>query len=515
MKFWISVLVLLGCVGGANASNVSADVWGGTVVGDADIYVDNGVYFQPARLEVNKSIKIENNGDFNTDVFVCDMCRVSVINRGDMTGNFYLGQNAKLIQVVEGAGDLMPINFNADYTLVVSGDDVLRWNEILSVAHRADKVVLNNVMVDMNVGARYLNQTNIELVGEIKVLCDDLKNLYGVAIMENVSGNGKVRFIGGTDNPLFANVGFVENGNLYVRRERETDYVKIFNNETGAFLNKLRGASNGGADRLLKRLDTADSVDEFNKMMGRSVRFNPGNLIQILETVNAFSMNRFDVIAENAGVRSFVIGAKDFYVNGIGVGVGAVVKDRIEFGLNFDVGRVKYESDVDKFDGRLYGLDFAFLYKMGDERFLNLLSGVRFMRFDVGDVLYNKSQIKNPRGNVGYMLADYSEKYSLGDSFYIMPGVGVGLDFYKIEAEENMDVFGRAKIGAGYEFDMIGIHYDYKVQATVDTDTDVMLGGRIEFWSEYDQIGAGAEISAGRVNNQNACEFLIDANIAF
>ena len=105
-----------------------------------------------------------------------------------------------------------------------------------------DKIILENAQLSLNSaidtygidfdisGNIVLHVTNIDRYADNQIL---LRNVSGagafVVLMDDVS-----------DDLLFVHVAYVSDGNLYLRRVRNTNYSSIMKDEVGAMLDSLR-----------------------------------------------------------------------------------------------------------------------------------------------------------------------------------------------------------------------------------------------------------------------------------
>ena len=92
---------------------------------------------------------------------------------------------------------------------------------------------------------------------------------------------------------------------FFITTTRRTEYRIILNDDRGYFLDAVRRV---GANRnLLHKLDSAQSMSEINKIMARSVVFNPGLMLRPVKLLSQFknsvhAPNGLDVGASTTGI---------------------------------------------------------------------------------------------------------------------------------------------------------------------------------------------------------------------
>ena len=490
-------LFLLCCLVGFSsvfADEYRFDVSGGDVVMSGDSLISTGVVFAPASVIITETIQIDNYGKIDSDFYICDCCDLYVKNAGDFSVDIHLGVNSKLIQVVNNSNDMNALYFDGGFDVLVENNSAIMLTDIVGFANGADKIVLKNsvLKIDGVVGA---NSQRVELVGEIKLIADDLSHFYGSPILTNVMGNGSVRIVNNNPDSLYADVVYVDNGALYVRRIRETDYVKVFKNDTGRFLNMLRDINPN--DSLFDVLDVAPDMATLRSEMAKSVRFNSDMLVRPLNVLHAFDRLDFDMLSDSRfDASAFVIGSDNFYLCGLDFEFVGRVTERLNFWGGLRVGMLEYASDLDNYSGQIWGANFGARYTMKNNLFLRFNVGADVMNVDVGYVLYDDNVYTNPRTLSGVGTVDFGYVHNLCDGIYIEPFVGVNADYSRVEniSEFNTDVI--AGLGAGYSYALMGLRYDYIVRGVVSSNGEFGFTGRVGFWSEFDAVGGDVQISA-------------------
>ena len=487
-----------------------ADVYGGTKFADGDFIVDSGRVFNPDNLYVNTSLKITNNGVFDTELHLCDGCDLYVVNKGSFAANIYYGVDANAYQLITSAEELNPLDVNSGYVVFVRDANRLGVNDVLNVAGGADKIIVADSNMDLN---KVVTSKNIpiEFQGRVVFYVDDLGNVYGVPLLNNVSGDADITFVMNDKNPLYADVGYIANDALYVKRLRETDYVKVLGNDVGVYLNNIR-VSNPN-DGLLRALDSVTDMDSLYGVMNDSVRLNPNRLLESVRIIGAF--DRFDFgINTGVGVQSGIVGADNFYAYDTGVNFNAVLGG-VQIGAGLRFGEINYRSSLDEFDGVYYGVNLYVNYLDDSNYFVRGGMDVRHFGFYIDNVFYDGAYVSNPNVIAGNAVVDFGRKYIFGDAIYLSPFIGLDVAVYSLEDIVETDLGVRAGVGAGYVYQLHGIRYDYGTDVIANSNDEIGVRMRAGFWSNYDEAGGDIAVSVARIFDMLSYKVAVGARIWF
>lgn len=506
--FVIALCSYMGCVFTAFADSFIGDELGHEVNLKNDTIIHDNVWFKPSIVNINMPIELLNHGYVDTEFVVCSHCEVKIKNYGDFKADFDLGTGATVVQVVSDVMDLKPIVTNVKYTLLIDGVNGIELGGLLNPGV-LNAIVINDSVVDIN-NFDFIDVTGLELHGDVVFVTNDLSDLYDVAI-NNVTGDASVRFQTDNTDPMYSDVGYIENNQLVVKRVRETDYVKVLNSDTGVFLNALRIVNPN--DMLLKSLDAVTDLDDLYDVMARSVRFNPDLLLQSVRIINAFDGFELDNKAGTHAKVDFVY-SDNFYSYAAKMGIVLDVAD-VNLGAEFRVGNINYESDLDSFMGVHYGARVYANYVMENNWWLRGDIHVTKLDSDIGGVFYDNHVINNPSVLLINGIADLGYRYKTHDLFYVAPFVGVVASKYLIEGLSGTDVCLRSGVGLGYENDMWGIKYNYDVRIGANSDDGIDGAVRIGFWSEYDMLGGDAEFGVVRMFDTVSYRVSITGRVQF
>lgn len=506
MNLFLRCLLLFGiCLSGnAFGALVASDVYGTVVSWDENTIVADGIMVAPNQVNVIKTMWLENYGVIKTNISLCDSCDLFVKNTGDISANLIVGTDAKVFHVITDENNAKPIGFDVGYTVLVDGANNLTLQQVADAASRADKVILTDSVLDFEsdvVGVI----ANVELNGEVKLKTDSLDGIYNRAIFTNVSGDGRVVFLTDEMDVLYVDEAVIENSMLYVRRRRETDYTKIFNNDVGMFLNGLR--SDARAVGLMSQMDGATDMDDVRSVMNKSVRFNANRLYDVMRQISMFD-DGFIFGGNRVAVSPHVIVADDFYSYGIAVNAAGQVFDDLAVGVNMRVGRIEYDNNIDAFDGIYYGATVSGGY-MWRDAFVREAITMNAASFNIGNVMYDGVIYHNPDVLYGNSITDVGVFFGLSDVVYVAPFVGMDVAMYNVADLSEMDMFVRGGVGAGIALDVLGVQYEYTANLYMNTGGEVVAMGRVGFWSEYDM--AGGDVGIGISRHDNRVAYMINA----
>ncbi|MDW2958742.1 MAG: autotransporter outer membrane beta-barrel domain-containing protein [Alphaproteobacteria bacterium] len=511
MKLLHAILLGCLCVSSVFADEYNFDVIGNSIFLNDYTVIASGVRFEPVNTNVTETLQIDNYGAINTDFYICDGCDLYVKNVGMFNCDVHLGTNSKFVQVVNSAKDMNTIDGVSDFNVLVENDVEMVLDDIVDFAKRADKIILKNSVIKIDSPVNF--NKAVELHGEIDLIADDLSRFYDVPILTNVSGDGSVRVINNNPDVLYADMAFIDDGALYFRRVRETDYVKIFKDDTGKFLNELRVVNPN--DSLFDVLDKEPDMSSLRSVMNKSVRFNPENLVRPLNVLHMFDRLETNASENSFNFRPFVIWTDDFSLYGVNVGLHGHILTGLDVWGGLRVGVLEYDSDLDAFSGQVWGANFGAKYTMENNLFVRANLGADVMDVDVGNVLYENIIYMNPRSVSGVLSIDIGYIYNLENNIYIEPFVGVKTDWWCVEnvSEFNADII--AGIGAGYAYSMLGLRYDYSVRGIAMANGDVGVSGRVGFWSEFDAFGGDVQISAVQMDDIMSYKVALNARMWF
>lgn len=502
----ILLFLFLFPVAGMCADVINGSVWFGNKYVSSDFVIGTGVVYAPDSLSVTETINLVNNGELKTDIYLCDRCDLLVRNRGKIESNFYLGDSAKLVQVVMNNADMVAGDFGVPYSVKIKNSDNLSLAHVIDFANMADNIILNNSILDINGVAAGIEQS-ITIEGDVIFKVDDLGGLYDAVFMKNISGNGVVYLVSNNTDVLYSDVAYIRDGNLVFTRVREIDYSKIFGDDLGRFLDSVRIRDVN--DKLISALDGANDLDGLHHVMNKSARLNPNVLSHFMRVIGG--VFRDDYVSELGVVLNPIVGwSDDFYMKGLNFRYVADVVEKLRLGVVGRVGDIEYESDVDEFLGQFYGVGLMAEYVAENNLFVR--GGFDILRyvFDIDYAFYDNDIVTKPVGIGIYLETDIGYKFKIGDSFCFMPFVGAGADYTDVEKYQSRRNYGLVGMDISYDYDMLGIKYNYGVGVNADTDLEFDFMGRVGFWGDVD--GVGGNLSVGVVSIADIMAYKISVN---
>lgn len=241
-----------------------------------------------ATIRINSSLMLNNSGVINAPVNICSGCVLYFQNNGRFSGSFNFDDGAKLVQVIsrpEEFGNLLTDRIDG---LMIHNANRVSMTDIANLG-KGDLVFSNSSIILDTSDLSFIS--NLDLRGDVLVYVDDNFEVSSEPLFENVSGSGALHIVSDISEDLMGFKTYVFEDKLYVRWERETDYLKILRNETGRFLNNLR--SSNADDRLLRALDSAPNKSALRDIMSKSVRLNPVKLMTVPRLVDRLETTLF------------------------------------------------------------------------------------------------------------------------------------------------------------------------------------------------------------------------------
>lgn len=496
------LFILFGFVTSANAMSLS-----GNAVFTANDTVNDTIY-------VTRSIVIENYTAINTDVHVCSNCKVLIKNAAAFKANVYMADGAKIVQVISSNDQLKAIDVNVNYSVVIDNAKSVDFADVLNLSARgADKLTIkdSDVVIKSNLPSVSIP---LELQGEVNIIVDNVDLFDNKPIVENISGSGIARVLVNNAGDFWTYDTYMDGGSLFLGMRRETDYNKAFgDNITSDFINDLRNDKK--AEDLLKNLDATNDIDEFDKVLSQSARFNPDVLHMIPRLRHAMDMNRLYDTNSGVAFRPWGIMSSDFWGYGADFGVTWSKQDKFALSVTGRAGRVEYENNIEAFDALMYGANLYARYLFDYGVVLDMSFGAMKTDFDIGNVLYSGNKFYSPSTLSGYGMANVGYKIDIVNDLDFMPFVGVGAEAYKTENIDSGNIDVRAGVEILYGYNIFGVLYNYALNMTVDTNGDIGATGRVGFWANADMLGGDIAFSVVRVMDVTAYEMSVNAKFWF
>ena len=475
IKKFILILFAMFCAGRASAANV--------VVLDGN-----------ESVRISETTILENNGNFNADIYVDSICDVYIKNNGMFNANVHLAPGAELVHIISGVADAKPIDVNTSYSIKIENATDVPFDVISDSVANVDRIIIKNSSFVIS-DAVLTHNVPVEIVGHVNLLVDDINDVKDGPILRNAIGNGSVHvMVNNADNRYVYNT-YMAGSWLMVDVPRETDDDKVLGDSpVGDFVEDLRGEDNN--DSILDDLDSGANID---KVLAKSARFNPRVLLRPVRVMSVLNMNAGVENVSGVSARPWGIFSSDFDMYGGEVGFVARITDDLVVNLGARIGKLEYASGLDEFNATIYGANMSAEYMLTDSLFLDLKSGLFLMRSDIGDVLYDGKVFHNPNSLSGYGALDVGYKFTNDSGMYVAPVVGVATEYYQVENFDKFDYAIRAGFGAGYTSEIFGVKYNYDINLSAGTNDYLYAGLRAGVLVPMDMVGGDINIGVVRM----------------
>ncbi len=496
------------CHTAANAAGVI------TITNDTVVNSDVNLYAK--RIDVTKSVWITNMGVIDSSFYIADNVNLYIQNSGIINGEFYLGDGATITQVISSRDDITYIDTDAPCDILIY-NATLTLGEITSIGSGHISVQNSQIILDGPRGQVLrkfrMAMPEIELLGDVSIILPDEFKFGSAPILYNVSTSGDLHIHTVSNNPLFTITSELIDGNLYLKYIRETDYGKILKNNSGKFLNNLREISSG--DPLITALDSAPDMDALNKIMSRSVRLNPINLMRPIRAINQYMISGMRLPDAGANISSFYLLENDFYGYGMIASGATTIDDRWNISFAGYVHAIEYSDDINDFAALSYGGRFTSDYRLNNIYSIRSVAVATFSKFRSGMVLDGDGTAYNPSGRSAYAVSDIRARLYNDNHINVGSYFGIGADWAQVLSDADLDITGRAGIEAMFNTEIDGVRYNYELRGGVGTNMDIDATAAISFKSAMDNIGGDFALSYIRYDNINAVIARIGFTINF
>lgn len=476
-----------------------------------DTIIEPNTILSADSLFVKSGIWLHNAGRINANIYICDGCDFYIENTGTFTGNFISGPDSDLVQVITSREGAAPITKDGYRILVNSAKD-LSLADLAPMTTSANSITLRDTTLYYS--PMVSDVGNWILQGEnILILTPDTVSQYDeILLLSNISGDGTLHVLMQQDDILHAATTYVRDDGLYFYKVRETDYVKILDNDEGRFLNALR--QNNPNDKLLLALDGAKNTTELYSIMRKSFRLNPGRLMLPIRAFNR-TQSRVDLPAPhttNLHSNADYITASDTTIYSAGTDLHLPLGSKIGLNLGAYYGYLNGSDSYDDFDGNLYGGKISVQY-LSDVLFLNSTTGITYSRFETPGILNNDRLEFNVRGHSIYSNADIGMRFRM-TNLSAVPYVGADFSQDTILHDNNRNY--RTHIGAILSYDACSncdITYNYALNASYASDGAYGVTLNAKAWSPFDN--AGLNLGAGLFREDNITYYKLSVGATF
>lgn len=495
-RFLSLIQIIMVCCGTTNVfANITEIRSGNYSIGE-NITIDNTGGYVGGVLSVVASPRIINNGIITSDITICDNCDLYVQNRGTFDASVTLGSGATLTQIITTAADITELsNVGVAYGVAVTDTpDVLPWENILNKTHNATGVTLSNAKLQMNT----LSVTHgVTLNGNVFIYTDYTPSGDDL-LFTDVSGDGVVYVVSNNLDALYSLETYRKDNNVFMHTVRATDYARILNNGAGRFLNNLRLKSPD--DKLLQRMDTAQTRGALDKIMSHSVRLNPIKLMQPVHVLYSHKTLEIMHIDDDVmfGIKPIMIFSSDMNVRGVEPSVNINIFDNLALKVFARIADMEYTDDINEYGAMHYATGIDAIYNFPMNYFARTYAEFSLSTFDSGMVFDGTKTVENPNGYSAFGMVEFGRRFDFNDGYYVSPFIFADADYANVLNDNDTDIRLGAGGNVGYGFVFDGLRYDYAARAIVGTGG---CGAAINISAFSIADNAGADLGIGIFND--------------
>ena len=480
------------------------------VVNDFIVMDTGSINFET--INICNSVFVTNSGKITGDINVNAGSTLYIQSSGSVNSDFTLGDNSAVVQVVNSKKDLKNINFDVEYSLIISAKDGASLNQIMSMGADAKEIVFNESVLKLDalkvLRLSSITSPEIKLVGNNILYVDAV--LENQPILSNVTGDGTIYMYDNSLSPLYAIQSYVKNGNVFGKIVRETDYSKILKSPMGEFLDDLRISEPN--NKLLPVMDSANNFEDLYKIISDSVKLNPIKLIEPIRILNDFSSLFIDGGRYTYGVLPILIYSDAFYTYGGKVNLAPVFLNDIKLSMSIYTAYTAFSDYVNDFNATTNGAELFAGYEKNLYS-IDLMLGASSTRFDVGDVFDEGVIVNNPSGLSVYSYANIGRKFLLEEDLVIKPFINVGADYVKVSSQKDTDLDTGAGAEISFLYDDFDISYEYGAKIRALVSGQVGASFNMTFISDID--GLAGSIELGTLYDNDDFAYGIRAGVSF
>lgn len=457
----------------------------------ADSYeIASGVDYENP-IVIEDSSTIINHGVLSGDVTLVNKYAVTIQNYNTISGHFYCGDICYMItQQITGNDNLNPIpNLSGHIVSVSANTDVINMTNLINISAGAREIRLDNgifaVDVDVPLFPGDIVIYNDGVVFQITGVPSDLSQpLLSHVINSNVIS--QTIFLSEED-AMTHSAKWVDDS-LYVFNSLYTNYEVVIGDALGNYLDSLRDENPN--DKLIVALDSVNSRDDMAKILGKSVRTNPINLMNPIISFNSHDLIKFE---PGTVITPFYLHSDDFSIMGANINLSGKISDSLLGNIGFIGGAIDYSSDYDDYSGALYGGNIGIQY-LDNRYYVNAYGKFIYAMFNDLDVFHNGAVIHSPSGFGADLVTDFGLVYRVYDDVNIIPFVGMRADYTSVVSETKTDF--NLRIGAKVENtdNTDGNSYSVGGKVFVQTDGAIYGGGYMDMMSNADGVGGGFDV---------------------
>ncbi len=459
-------------------------------------------------IHVNTNMVIENNGHIYGDIYFDGGYNLTIVNHGDIIGQFFTVPGATVMQSVDSADDINIINNLIGHTIDVYHAGNLNMADLIAISGNASEIVINDSTLVID---RYIPNENppIHLNNSVSIRINGSCLVESGTVLENINGVPNVEIFGA--DPMYIATGYPDGDKLNVKLARQTNYSIVFGGALGNYLDSLRDAN--ARDKLISNLDRAGNRRELNHILNNSAHVHPVLLATPIKIFNTMDdMLIFNDTDALASISPLYITSDDFSMWGGKLNVSGMVHDNIFARLGVYGGMLNYDGKFDEYNSTLYGGNFDVAY-VDKDFYVGTYGKLSYAQFNDIDVLHNGKVTKDPHGIVGQFGFDSGPIFGVLSDVRIAPFVGGIIDYANVLNDTDTDFNARAGVEATVDTVQDGNKYMVGMRAFIQTDGGIYAMLRSNMLSIADGVGGG--INLGVLYNDSVVSYKIGLDINF
>ena len=459
-------------------------------------------------IHITGNTVIENNGNIRGNIYFDGEYNLTIINHGNITGQFFMVPGATVTQSVDSADDINIINNLNGHTIEVQHADNLNMADLIAISGNASEIVINDSTLVID---RYIPNINptIYLNNSVSISIDGSYFVNSGTVLENIDGTPNVGVFGA--DPMYIARGYPDGDKLNVELSRQTNYSIVFGGALGDYLDSLRDTD--ANDRLITNLDRAGNRRELNRVLNSSARVHPVLLTKPIKIFNTMD----DVLIFNdtdamASISPLYITSDEFSMWGGKANVSGMIHDNIFARFGIYGGMLNYDGKFDEYNSVLYGGNFDVAY-IDKDFYVGTYGKLSYAQFNDIEVFHNGRITKDPHGIAGQFGLDAGPIFHTLNEVRITPFVGGIIDYASVVNVTDTDFNARAGIEATVDTIQDGNKYMVGMRAYVQTDGGIYAMLRSNMLSIADGVGGG--INLGVLYNDSILSYKIGLDINF
>ena len=491
------------------------DYSGVSTFDDSVVYVDNGVIVSSTGNDIvmNEPVYLYNSGQIdgtiNTNGYVLVVYNSGLINGG-------INPNGGLVeQVITSPSEITNIGLPMGQSPVVAIENYnnFDFNNLASINAQYFVITDSSIVID-NFSDWQMCPENIELAGNISLIINNPDSVTSGEVIKYTKSGTRIFVKINNLDKMYKPVLKVSNGGIVLDIVRETDYSVIFGDEDSDE-NKRNTAleiirNNHKNDKLLRALDSANSLAEIKRLENLSYRFNHGILLRPIKMITKFSMSDLITSEKDSGVGIIPYYIMSDKMDAVGGRLYIGHKqDNLYFYAGVNLNKFEYGDELNDFSGWSYGMDVQSRQTF-DKFWLNEILGFSLTNFKA-DYISTAGKVKNnPFGFSWYGDLSCGYDFDIDENIVLSPIVGFSYQPYNIADVSEIDSFVHAGGNAKYFFVVDGIKYEYVVSAVYGTNGDLFANLKIGFTSVMDE--AGVSLNTGVLKDDFDYHYKISLN---